>query len=121
MGIQLIAGRDFSEAMANDQHQAFIINEKAVREPGFGTAINAIGEDLMWEAWGADSLKKGQIIGVVKDFHYKSLYDKIDPAVLHIFPDAYWQVAVKFKTTDLENALGQVKEVWTTFSPEFHY
>lgn len=119
LGVQLMAGRDFSEEISSDKHQAFIINEKAVKELGFETAEIAIGENLLWEIWGADSLKKGQIIGVVKDFHYKSLYDKVEPTVLQIFPDAYWQVAVKFKTTDLENSIAHVKEVWNSFSPEF--
>jgi len=42
--------------------------------------------------------KVGRVIGVVKDFNYKSLYDKIEPAVLQIYPFAAWKVAVKLKT-----------------------
>ncbi|MFC7667640.1 ABC transporter permease [Hymenobacter humi] len=60
----------------------------------------------------------GQIIGVVKDFHYKSLYDKLEPAVLQIFPGAYWKVAVKLKGENLGTSVDGVKQVWAKFSPE---
>jgi putative ABC transport system permease protein len=57
-----------------------------------------LGQDLYWHPWDAsnpDSLKTGKIIGVVKDFNYKSLYDKVETTVIQIFPGAAWKVAVK--------------------------
>ncbi len=122
LGLQMIAGRDFSRDIRTDKDEAFIINETAVKELGFGTAEKAIGKPLMWHPWGAsnpDSLKKGRVIGIVKDFHFKSLYDKVGSAVLQIFPDAAWKVAVKMKSADLGNALAHVKTTWTKFSTEF--
>ena len=125
LGLELVAGRDFSREMKTDPNQAFIINETAVKELGFGTAEKALGQPLHWKVWytegteNADSLKKGQVIGVVKDFHYKSLYDKMEPTVLQIFPPAYWKVAVKVNTADLTQTLEHVKRVWNTFSPEY--
>ena len=122
LGLQIIAGRDFSKEMQTDPDQAFIINETAVKELGFGTPEKALGQPLHWGEWGQtnpDSLKKGQVIGVVKDFHYKSLYDRVEPAVLQIFPDAYWKVAVKLKEASMTNALDGVKEIWSKFSPDY--
>ncbi|MDO1447921.1 ABC transporter permease [Rhodocytophaga aerolata] len=122
LDIQLIAGRDFSKQMSTDKDAAYIINETAVRELGFGTPDNALGKTLWWEVWGAensDSLKQGQVIGVVKDFHYNSLYDKVETTVLQIFPDAYWKVAVKLKTAQMATALPHVQAVWNKFSPDY--
>ena len=125
LDLELVAGRDFSREMKTDPNHAFIINETAVRELGFGTAEKALGQPLHWKVWytegteNADSLKKGQVIGVVKDFHYKSLYDKMEPTVLQIFPPAYWKVAVKMETADVAKTLEQVKGVWNAFSPEY--
>jgi putative ABC transport system permease protein len=82
--LQLVAGRDFSRTMGTDQDHAWIINETAVRELGFGTAQQALGQTLSWHPWDGnnpDSLKVGKVIGVVKDFNYKSLYDKVEPAI----------------------------------------
>jgi len=122
LGLQLVAGRDFSKDMKTDADQAFIINEKAVRELGFGTAQQALGQALAWHPWGAanpDSLKMGRVIGVVKDFHYKSLYDQMETTVLQIFPGAVWKVAVKMETATIGNTIEQVKQVWNRFTPEF--
>jgi putative ABC transport system permease protein len=122
LGLELLAGRDFSKEMKTDKDQAFIINETAVKELGFGTPESALGKTLWWPVWGAqnpDSLKQGQVIGVVKDFHYNSLYDKVETTVLQIFPDAYWKVAVKLKTANMGNTLSHVQNVWGKFTPDY--
>jgi putative ABC transport system permease protein len=122
LNLQLVAGRDFSRNMQTDPEHAFIINETAVKQMGFGTPQQALGQKLQWNIWNdknPDSLKTGQIIGVVKDFHYKSLYDRMETTVLQIFPDAYWKVAVKIKSGDLERAISYVKNVWAKYTPEY--
>jgi putative ABC transport system permease protein len=120
LGMELVAGRNFSKDIVTDKDEAFIINETAVRELGLGTPEKALGQTLLWNTWANfDSVKKGQVIGVVKDFHYKSLYDKLEPAVLQIYPSAYWKVAVKMKTAEIQDALAHVKKVWAQFSPDY--
>ena len=122
LGLQLVAGRDFSQEMQTDKDHAWIINETAVKQMGFGTPQNALGKDLYWHPWNAtnaDSLKTGKIIGVVKDFNYKSLYDKVETTVLQIYPDAAWKVAVKMKTAGINNTINSIKNVWSKFSPEY--
>src|SRR6185436_12221252 len=122
MGIQLVAGRDFSKEMATDKDHAWIINETAVKQLGFGTPQKALGQDLYWHLWDAsnpDSLKTGKIIGVVKDFNYKSLYDKVETTVIQIFPGAAWKVAIKMKTAGIKNTIAGVTNAWNKFTPEY--
>ncbi|WP_205500872.1 ABC transporter permease [Rufibacter psychrotolerans] len=122
LGLKMVAGRAFSKDRPTDKDAAFMLNETAVRELGFGTPEQALGQKMEWKAWtddGSDSIKSGQVIGVVKDFHFKSLFDKVEPAVLQIFPGANWKVAVKLKGENVAAALAHVKEVWNTFSPEY--
>jgi putative ABC transport system permease protein len=122
LGLQIVAGRDFSKDITTDKDEAFIINETAVKELGYGTPEKALGQPLQWKVWDSktpDSLKKGRIIGIVKDFHYKSLYDKLTAAVLQIYPPAYWKVAVKMKTANLANTVADVKNAWNKYSPDF--
>src|SRR5206468_1751138 len=79
-------------------------------------------KDLFWHPWNAtnpDSLKTGKIIGVVKDFNYKSLYDKVETTVLQIYPDAAWKVAIKMNTSQTGNAINSIKNAWNKFSPEY--
>jgi putative ABC transport system permease protein len=122
LGVQIIQGRDFSRSMSTDRDHAWIINETAVRLLGFGTPEKAIGQKLSWHPWDGnnkDSLKTGLIIGAVKDFNYKSLYDKVEPAVIQIYPEAGWKVAVKLKEAGLANSIDQVKTAWNKFAPEY--
>jgi len=122
LGLQIIAGRDFSKAMGTDKDHAWIINETAVKQLGFGSPQKALGQTLSWHPWDAsnpDSLKTGQVIGVVKDFNYKSLYDKVETAVLQIFPGAAWKVAVKINTANAGNTITYIKNVWNKFTPGY--
>jgi putative ABC transport system permease protein len=122
LGLQLVSGRDFSKEITTDLNEAYIINETAVKELGFQSPEKALGQQLMWHPWEAtnpDSMKIGRVIGVVKDFNYKSLYDKMEVAILHIYPAANWKVAVKIKSENLQSSVSQVKKVWNQFSPEY--
>jgi putative ABC transport system permease protein len=120
LNVKTIAGRPFSKEFKTDAAHAFMINETAVREFGYGTPEKALGQTLYWPTWdNPDSLKEGKIIGVVKDFHFKSLYDKMDPTVLQIYPGANIKVAVKVEAENIAGSIDHVKGVWNKFSPEY--
>lgn len=122
LGLEMVAGRPFSEEMGTDQEKAYIINETAVKNFGFETPEKAIGKELRWHVWNdtnPDSVKVGPVVGVVKDFNYKSLYEEVGSAVLQIFPSAAWKVAVKMETAQVQSTLLKVENVWNAFSPEY--
>lgn len=111
LGIELIAGRDFSKDFSTDASEAFIINEEAVKKLGFQNPIDAIGKSF--ELTGS---KKGNIIGVVKDFHFTSLQNKIEPLVLHVWP---WLNYLLIRTNGehLSQIIDNIKEKWNTIDP----
>ncbi|PVY39122.1 ABC transporter permease [Pontibacter virosus] len=120
LDVKVVAGRPFSKDFKTDADHAFMINETAVRELGYEMPENALGQTLLWPTWdNQDSLREGKIIGVVKDFHFKSLYDKVDPTVLQIYPGAYVKVAVKINAEDVAGSIEHVKSVWDKFSPDY--
>ncbi len=123
LGLKIIAGRDFSRDMATDVSAAFIINETAVKDLGFGTPEKAIGQAMNWEEWApADTtkpVKYGKVIGVVKDFHYKSLHEKVTTSVIHIYPQVTATVAVKTRSGDVTAAIAHINSVWRKFAPEY--
>ena len=119
LGLSMLAGRDFSQEHQSDE-SAYIINETAVKDLGLGTPQEALGKTLSWPTWRKpDSLKTGPIIGVVKDFHYKSLHELVEPAVLHIYPQAYSKVAVKLSGDKLETRIAGIQRIWNKFSPDY--
>ncbi len=71
--MKLVEGRNFSDSFATDRSTAFVVNEAFVRSMGWQSAV---GKELE----GHD--KKGRVIGVVKDYSYKSLHNIIEPLVL---------------------------------------
>ena len=122
LGLRIIAGRDFSREMSTDVEEAFLINETAVKELGFSTPEKAIGQRLHWEKWIPDSLnpvKKGKVIGVVQDFHYKSLHEKVTTSVIQIYPPVSFKVAVKLKTADIRTTIAFINGIWNRFSPGY--
>jgi putative ABC transport system permease protein len=124
MQLKMVAGRAFSKEFATDQEEAFIINETAVKQLGFGTPAKALGQRMNWEKWEPDSLnpvKKGKVIGVVKDFHVKSLHEKLSPTVLQIYPPVLEKMAVKVHTTDLASTIAFIRSTWNKFAPEYPF
>ncbi|NTS41325.1 ABC transporter permease [Flavisolibacter sp. BT320] len=123
LGLKLVAGRDFSRDMATDEKQAFLINETAVKEFGFGTPEKALGQAIHWDEWEpadtANKIKKGKVIGVVQDFHYKSLHEKLTASVIQLYPAVNFKVAVKVNTADMANTIAYINEVWNKFSPGY--
>ena len=78
------------------------------------------GKTLSWPTWRKpDSLKTGPIIGVVKDFHYKSLHEVVEPAVMHIYPEAYSKIAVKISGKQIKDEILSITSLWNKYSPDY--
>lgn len=125
LGMNLIAGRDFSREMGTDETEAFIINETAVKNFGFKTPQEALGRPLNWREWApVDSLnpvKKGRVIGVVADFHYKSLHEKVTSSVIQLYPQVTYKVAAKLKEGSIQETLKQITALWNEYSPGYPF
>ncbi|MGZ5285729.1 MAG: FtsX-like permease family protein [Flavisolibacter sp.] len=123
LGMELIAGRDFSTDRTTDVTEAFVINETAVREWGFGTPEKAIGQSIHWGEWlpldSSQTVKMGKVIGVVKDFHYKSLHENITPSIIQIYPQVSATIAAKLNSDQVAGAIAHINKTWTQFTPGY--
>ncbi len=118
LGLEVVAGRAFSERYVSDPLNAFMINETAVRNLGFESPEKAVGQPLSWDLWHAeDSVKRGKIIGVVKDFHFKSLRDQLTTTILQVYPPAYKTMAIKLKGSSTEEAITFLEGAWGRVEP----
>lgn len=116
--LNLIAGRDFSEAYSTDETQAFIINESAARKMGWD---NPIGEELTLRFYLSDLVeKKGTVIGMVQDFQYHSLHSEIDPILIQVFSSTYYHdyLAVRITSDNMQSTLSDMEEKWSAFNPD---
>lgn len=121
MGMTIVAGRDFSKEVATDTSEAFIINETALQVFGYKSPEDAIGKPLDWNKWGKNGVKKGRIIGILKDFHIKSLRDKLSPVVLHLYPDAYWKITLRIKPDQVNETLAHLKSTYERLDPAWPF
>ena len=111
-GLKLVAGRHFSEAYTTDKSAAFLINEAAVKQYGWKTPSAAIGKGLNVEG------KQGKIIGVLKDFHNRSLYAPIDGLVMSISQPELNVFSIKLRPKQVEQTIGFIRQQWDQFFPE---
>jgi putative ABC transport system permease protein len=102
--IRLAAGRNISDSFTTDKSEAFIVNEAFVRIVNW---TSPIGERIE----GND--RKGKVVGVVKDFFYKSMHNIIEPMVMIYKVDPPF--AVVLKTTSSE--VPRVRQIWKRFYP----
>jgi len=109
--LKMVAGRAFSHSFLTDSGQAMIINESAAKMLGYTSPQAAIGR--RFDQWG----RQGQIIGVVKDFHYRSLQQEIHPLTMRIEPGALGTISIKLSGNHLSSTIAAVRDQWTKTIP----
>lgn len=115
LGMELVAGRNFSPEMPTDSN-AVIINETAAKMLGFE---NPIGQRL----YGSNrrvviekNMPMQTIIGVVKDFHFQSLRHNIGPLSFWLNPVPS-NIVLQVNTTSVSNLLADIERQWKTIAP----
>jgi putative ABC transport system permease protein len=116
LGIKPVAGRLFSKEFPADTANRIIINEQAVKEFGFATPQDAIGKTIAGDFGGG---RLFNIIGVVKDFHFKDLHSSIESFgfFLNRRPDYNYLVA-HTKAGALQSALNSIRTAWKQLNPD---
>jgi putative ABC transport system permease protein len=119
LGIKMVAGRNFSDKMATDS-TALVINESAAKQLNMGNPIDKflyIPQDNM-----AKVMKPFHIIGVMKDFNYRSLRENVTPLVL-LYSENRGALSIRINSTNIPAILDQVKNKWKELAPnqEFNY
>jgi len=107
LGVDLLLGRNFSLSFPTDTFEAFILNETAVNQLGWQE--NPVGKEI-----NMGNFKNGRVIGVVKDFHIKSLHQKIEPLLIHIDfnPDVLHYFLIRTYPDNIEKTLDLLEEKW---------
>lgn len=104
----IISGRNFSIEMPGDENDAFILNQAAVNT--FGSELT-IGNQL------ENPNKKGQVIGIVEDFHFRSFHNKIEPLVFILNPRLTWHLYLRITGKNIPDTIQFIKDTWEKFDP----
>jgi predicted permease len=110
LGIELKEGRTHQREYAKERFN-IILNEAAVKMMGIE---NPVGKSIGWEEG------KRQIIGVVKDFHYGSLHNKIEPLIFR-FDATGNNILVKMNAGTEKTTLDRIKKYHAEFIPKYPF
>lgn len=116
LGLKTVAGRIFSGQFPGDTNTKMVLNEEAVRQYGFKSPEAALGNWLAFDWQGRQY--RFNIIGVVKDFHFKDLHETIQPLAFLMPSDGgFGYMVVHLKKGDLNTSLSAVTRAWKQLNP----
>ena len=112
MKLQLKEGRDFSKEFGTDSI-GFLLNETAVNKIGLN---DPIGKTVTW------GNHPGKVIGVLKDFHFSSMHQSIEPLILRLDENWSWgTILVRMKAGNTKEVLSGLEKLSAAMNPKFPF
>ena len=112
MKLQLKEGRDFSKEFGTDS-VGFLLNETAVNKIGLN---DPIGKTVTW------GNHPGKVIGVLKDFHFSSMHQSIEPLILRLDENWSWgTILVRMKAGNTKEVLSGLEKLCAAMNPKFPF
>ena len=113
MGVEIVAGRPFSKDFVSDSI-AVVINDTAARVMGLDNPVdmNMTTPSLSMPL---------PIIGVVKDYHFRSLHSEIEPLILLLSPDNSQIAVVSISSDNIPETLAAIEKIWEKYVPSFPF
>ncbi len=112
MNLQMQSGRDFSKDFATDSI-GFLLNETAVKKIG---VKNIVGQTITW------GNHPGKVIGVMKDFHFNSLHETIEPLIMRLDENWNWgTILVRIKAGKTKDAIADLQKLSKELNPKFPF
>jgi len=110
MKLELVEGRNFSWNLSTDTSN-YILNQEAVKQMGIDSPAGK---------W-MELDKKGEIIGVVKDYHYMPFTYEIEPLILHYNPTLFRYAMIRINGMNIPQTIGSLEKLWDKFAPEYPF
>ena len=112
MKIEMSSGRSFSRDFSTDSDSAFLINEELERIMGLEAAVNSRFSFMGIE---------GQIIGVMKDFHFQSVRYQIEPMAMMMGPGSMNFMLIRIPAQNVAESIDAINEVWESVLPAYPF
>lgn len=111
--IPLVAGRNYSRYYINDSAQSMVINEAAAKLYGYPQPADAVGKKF--SQWG----RSGTVIGVVKDFNFRSLHQAVEPLTLRYgYPENLNRISVSVDGNNIQSTIARLRKTWDRMVPQ---
>ena len=112
MGLELLAGRNFSAKSNENIEHEMVVNETAVETFGFTNIHDALGKTI----FNSDSVEVS-IVGVIKDYNHAVMISEISPMALRYKPEEFTCLHVKYNGQNKPLAEDQLKATWAGINP----
>lgn len=109
--IDLLKGEFFPENISGKSPKVYVLNELAVKKIGWE---DPIGKQF-------DIIGKGVVIGVIKDFNFKSLHNELKPAALTYYPEVFDNLLIKMSPENISQTLDFLKKKWESLFPQYPF
>ena len=114
--LKLLAGSKFSRYVEGDTLYKYILNESMLKKMNLVNPADAIGKPIRVSRY------RGEVIGVVKDFHQRSLREEISPSVIANFiPSLFRNTSVKISANNIPEQIEYIKSTFTEIFPGYLY
>ncbi|MGD9345301.1 MAG: ABC transporter permease [Candidatus Aminicenantes bacterium] len=111
--MEMAEGRFFSKDFESDKTESFVLNEAAIKSMGMNSPVGrqfaAIGRD------------RSTIIGVIKNFNYKSLHSEIEPLILVMDPNWFRYACIRISSENIEETIAFLEKIWNKFSAGYPF
>lgn len=117
--IEMAQGRNFSKEFPTDPEEAIIVNEAAVKKLGWQD--NPLNKEIE-RFTSLTTRKKYRIIGVVKDYHFQSLHEEIQPMILFnavVYGGNYNRISVRIRPENIRETIGFIESKWAEFDSQY--
>ncbi len=111
-GLEMLAGRSFSRDFPPDTLESVVINEAMLAHFGWATPEAALEKTF------TRGRREMKVIGVVKDFHYLSLHEHVQPLGLFIGPDWTRYLSLRLRTDYLQQTMANIEQQWQELAPQ---
>jgi len=114
LGIDLLAGRDFSRDFSTDARGAFLVNEETAQLMDKDTVV---GEDFSMFGM------QGKIVGVMKNFHFQPLQRNIQPLVVLLAPNPNWlgNILIRISPDNISSTIKSIEASWKKALPDYPF
>jgi putative ABC transport system permease protein len=109
--IELLNGEFFPDDIVHKNTLKYVLNESAVKKIGWS---DPIGKQF-------DIVGKGEVIGVIRDFNFKSLHNLLEPAALTNFPERLDNLMIRISTENIPKTIEFLNKKWESFFPQYPF
>ena len=119
LDIKLSEGRTFIRNNPADSGATYVLNETAARQLNLEGPI--IGKEIWWKQREQNTMRRGTVVGIVKDFHFQSLHEPIRPLLFALTQERFNHILVRLDTENFSDKITAIEKVYKQFEPVYGF